>query len=372
MKILFVSHLANFQKFNNPYIRWLQKYGCEVHYASYNDEPMECADSFFKIDFRRNPIDIHNIAALFQLIDLFVREKYDIIHCHSPVGALLTRMASVFVPKTKIIYTAHGFHFYKGAPLKNTLIYKTAERLMAVRTDILITINNEDYEAAKTFRLRRGGKVYHLNGVGVDIAAVRNTSRRDDNFRIQLGVKPDDFVVVTVAELIKRKNYETSLEAFAKANLPNSHYIICGRGPELDSLTALCKKLNISDKVSFLGYRHDIYRILGVSDVFLFTSHQEGLPISVVEAMAAGLPCIASDIRGNNELITSENGFLCQDNDVQKISDSLSVVYADDHLRHSMGEASKKLSEQYDIHTAVDRMGDIYKEVFDNIQQLQQ
>lgn len=367
MKVLFVSHLANFQKFNNPYIRWLQENGCEVHYASYDDEPMEAADKFFKIDFRRNPLNIHNIAALFQLIRLFVREKYDFIHCHSPVGALLTRMASVFVPRTKIIYTAHGFHFYKGAPSKNTLVYKTAERIMAHRTDVLVTINKEDYAAAQSFRLRKGGRLYLLDGVGVDTAAVENESGQRENVRKELGISDGEFVVITVAELIKRKNYETALKAFAKADIPNSRYVICGSGTDLSELKRLCEEIRISDRVMFIGYRRDIYRLLGAADVFLFTSHQEGLPISVIEAMAGGLPCIVSDIRGNNQLISSENGIICRDNDVTGFAGALSLLYADESLRKKMGEAGKRISKQYDIHIAVERMGRIYEEVFDDI-----
>ncbi len=365
MKALFVSHVANFQKFNNPYIKWLQERGCEVHYASLDDEPMECADKFHKVDFRRDPYDLRNIKAFFQLVRLFVKERYDFIHCHTPIGGILTRMASVFVPKTKILYTAHGFHFYKGAPLKNFLIYRTAEMLMAHRTDALITINKEDHEAAKAFKLRKGGRLYYLNGVGVDTEAVRKAAENTDDLRTELGLPEDTFVVLTVAELIKRKNYETALKAFAKADIPNSHYLICGRGPELSSLTELCSKLGIADKVSFLGYRRDIYRILGIADVFLFTSHQEGLPISVIEAMAAGLPCIASDIRGNDQLITSENGIMCRDNDVEGFADAVRTLYSDPSLRKSMGCKSSELSKCYDIKITVNEMGEIYKAVAD-------
>lgn len=370
MKILFVSHLANFQKFNNPYIGWLRDRGCRVDYASYDDEPVETADNFYRIDFRRNPVSVHNVIALIQLIKLMRREKYDVVHCHTPVGALLTRIASVFVPRTKIIYTAHGFHFYKGAPLKNILIYKTAERLLARRTDILVTINNEDYAAAQSFRLRRGGRLYLLDGVGVDTVAVENEAQHRSSVRKELKISADGFVVITVAELIKRKNYETALKAFALSGIPNAGYIICGGGPELPELKKLCAELGISERVMFLGYRRDIYRLLGAADVFLFTSHQEGLPISVIEAMAAGLPCVVSDIRGNNQLVSSENGIMCGDNDVQGFAGGISLLYKDKSLRQKMGEAGKRISERYDVSIAVERMGSIYERLFDDIVRL--
>lgn len=365
MKVLFVSHVANFQKFNNPYIKWFQDRGCEVHYASLDDEPIEIADKFYKIDFHRNPFHPCNVKAFFQLVSLFKKEKYDLIHCHTPIGGILTRMASVFVPETKIIYTVHGFHFYKGAPMKNFLIYKTAERLMAYHTDALITINKEDYEAAKAFKLRKGGRLYYLNGVGVDTKAVREAAADTAGLRKELGLSEDQFVVLTVAELIKRKNYDAALEAFAKADIPDSHYLICGKGPEMDRLKEKCKDFGIENKVSFLGYRRDIYRILGISDIFLFTSHQEGLPISVIEAMAGGLPCVVSDIRGNNQLITSENGFIFKDNDVEDFADALRQLYNDNELRMDMGMKSMHIASQYDIEMSVKSMGEIYKSVAD-------
>lgn len=365
MKVLFVSHVANFQKFNNPYIRWLQQRGVQVYYASSDDEPMEAADHFQKVDFHRAPFDPRNIKAFFQLVRLFKAEQFDLIHCHTPIGGFLTRLASVFVPKTKIMYTVHGFHFYKGAPLKNILIYKTAERLMAHRTDALITINREDYEAAQDFRLKRGGRLYYLNGVGVDTAAVRSACADTAMLRSELGIKENEFVVLTVAELIPRKNYDTALEAFAKADIPDSRYLICGRGGEEERLKEKCRALGIDKKVIFLGYRRDIYRIIGISDVFLFTSHQEGLPIAVIEAMAGGLPCIVSDIRGNDQLVNEKNGFILHKNDADGFSRILKELYASPEKRRAMGEWSEKMAEEYDLSYALEDMGRIYSEYID-------
>lgn len=361
MKVLFVSHVANFQKFNKPFIKWFKDNNCIVHYASYDDEPIECADRFFKIDFRRDPLDPHNIIALFQLIKLFSREKYDIIHCHTPVGAMLTRIAAVFSHKSKVIYTAHGFHFYKGAPLKNILVYKTAERILAHNTDALVTINTEDYNAAKKFKLRKNGRVYYINGVGTDVEKIRRACSTDNDYRKEIDVSDNSFVIVTVAELIKRKNLETAIKAFAQADIPGSVYLICGKGTEQDALKKLCEELGVTDRVRFLGYRTDIYNILGVSDLFLFTSHQEGLPIAVIEAMAAGLPCVVSDIRGNNELIGSENGILCSDNDVTAFAGGIKKLYENSDLRFEMGNRSREISEKYDVSIAVKNMAEIYK-----------
>lgn len=363
MKVLFVSHVANFQKFNNPYIKWLQSKNCEVHYASQDDEAMEAADCFHKIEFCRNPFDLSNIKALFQLIKLLKRERYDLIHCHTPVGGILSRAAAIFTPKTKVIYTAHGFHFFKGAPLKYNLLFKTAERIMAHHTDALVTINKEDYEAAKKFRLRKGGKVYYLNGVGVDTKAVRKVAEESGGLREKLGLSEDSFVVLTVAELIVRKNYETALEAFAKADIPGSRYLICGDGTEKENLKEKCKTLGILDKVIFLGYRRDIYNIIAISDAFLFTSHQEGLPIALIEAMAGGLPCVVSDIRGNNELIVADNGFILKDNDIDGFAEALRTLFNNSSMRADMGRKCQAAAEQYDIEITVEKMGEIYKSI---------
>ncbi|MCM1333964.1 MAG: glycosyltransferase family 4 protein [Bacteroides sp.] len=362
MKILFVSHIANFQKFNRPYMRWFREQGWEVHYASFDDEPVTDVDFFHKIDFRRNPFHPQNLKAFFQMVRLYKKYRFEIVHCHSPIGGIVARAAAVFFPKIKILYTVHGFHFFKGAPRKNFLLYRTIEKLFARRTDALVTINEEDFESAKKFRLRRGGTIYHIPGVGVDTDLFFNATPIPKK---ELGIPENAFVVVTVAELIKRKNYRTSLRAFAKADLPNSYYLICGSvlldgNAEISAIEELIDALGIRDRVIFAGYRRDVARLLKASDIFLLASYQEGLCISIVEAMASGLPVVASRIRGNTELI-AENGYLCEVSDVDAYAHALKKLYEDPDLREKTRENSVKSSKRYDTRETVRQMGEIYR-----------
>ncbi len=362
MKILFVSHVANFQKFNKPYMLWFKEQGWTVDYASSNDEPIENADNFYSIDFRRNPLNPKNFKALRQMIRLLKSNQYDIIHCHTPVGAMVTRLAALFSPESKVIYTAHGFHFFKGAPLLNNLVYKTVERFLARFTDVLVTINNEDYNAAQKFHLKKGGRVCYLKGVGVDTSRYANAAPDKDKICAGLGINPSSFIVLTVGEFIKRKNYQTSIPAFAKADIPNSVYLICGKGRDEEQLKQLCKDYGVEDRVIFMGYRKDIEEIVKISDIFMLVSWQEGLPLAVVEAMAGGLPIIGSDIRGTNELVTN-NGFLHKPDDVNSFAEALKKLYSDNSLKEEMGRNSAANSLEYDIHNSVVAMAEIYSEV---------
>lgn len=364
MKILFVSHVANFQKFNKPYMLWFKEQGWTVDYAATDDEVILNADNSYTIDFRRNPLNPKNIKALSQMIKLLKKNRYDIIHCHTPVGGVIARVAALFSPKTKVIYTAHGFHFFKGAPLLNNIVYKTIERLLAGITDVLVTINAEDYNAAKKFRLRKNGKVYYLKGVGVDTERYANSKPDKEKICKELNIKPTDFIVLTVGELIKRKNYRSSIAAFAEADIPDSKYLICGKGRDEAELKELCKEYGIEDKVIFMGYCRNIEEIVKIADVFMLISWQEGLPLAILEAMAGGLPIIGSDIRGTNELVTN-NGFIYKPDDIKSFSDALKKLYLNSSLRTEMGKNSTLNSLEYDIHNSVKTMAEIYSEVIE-------
>lgn len=367
MKILFVSHVANFQKFNKPYMLWFKDQGWTVDYASANDEVIENADNFYNIDFRRNPLNPKNIKALQQMIKLLKNNKYDIVHCHTPVGGMITRIAALFSKKTKVIYTAHGFHFFKGAPLLNNLVYKTAERFLAHFTDVLITINKEDYCAAQKFHLRKGGKNCYLKGVGVDTSRYANATPDKEKICSELGISSSCFIVLTVGEFIKRKNYHTSISAFAKADIPDSVYLICGKGRDEALIKQLCRDYGIENKVIFMGYCKNIEEIVKISDVFMLLSWQEGLPLAVLEAMSGGLPIIGSDIRGTNELVTN-NGFVYKPDDVDSFADAIKTLYNNNSLRIEMGRNSMAAALEYDIHNSVNTMAEIYSEVIEGCQ----
>lgn len=313
-KILFTSHTANFQKFNRPFMHMMSKKGWEVHYASMGEEEILDCDKSFVVPFTRSPFRLSNITAYRQLKKIINQENYDIIHTHTPMGSVVTRLAAKKARRngTKIIYTAHGFHFFKGAPLLNWLIYYPVERLMARHTDTLITINKEDYHRAKKqFKTN----VIYMPGVGVDPKRFKPklTTKQKLELRKSLGLKKDDFVMIYPAELNKNKNQTLLLHVLHEINKEDKsvHLLLAGEDNLNGYHKKLADKLGVAKNVHFLGYRSDIPQLLQMSDLSVSASHREGLPVHLIEAMFAGLPIVTTKCRGATELMEDGvNGFV--------------------------------------------------------------
>lgn len=360
-RVLNVATVAsNLNQFDRENLKILKDMGCDIHIACNfnrgNSWSQEALDSFrdflneieavaFDIDFSRNVFDFSSFRNSYKRLLNLVREnEYDFIHCHTPVASAVCRMVA---RKTgvKVMYTAHGFHFFKGAPLKYNVIFKSVEKKLAKYTDMLITINDEDHRAAEKFKLRPGGSVKYIPGVGVNVKAIKNCVVDISEKRRELDIPPDATVVITVAEMIVRKNYKSAIKAFSVLN-SNCHYVICGTGPLEDELRGLCEELKIADRVHFLGFRSDVHQLLKMADIFLFTSNQEGLPVALMEAMAAGLPIVASQIRGNYDLVDPEGGFLSDRENVDEFGKHLKLLAENKELRSSMGEYNQiKINE---------------------------
>lgn len=294
-----------------------------------------------------------------------IRENnVEVIHCNTPVGGMVGRFCGKKNKVKKIIYTAHGFHFYKGAPLFNRTVLKWAEMLMARWTDAIITMNQEDYAAAKKFKLRKGGKVYFVNGVGITLKDFEGLSHLRQQKREEMGVKDEDIVLISMGDLVPRKNYGAAIRAIAKANDPRLQYMICGRGPELENLQNLAKELGVENQIHFLGFRTDVKELLTGADIFLFTTRQEGLPRSMMEAMASGLPCVASAIRGNVDLIENGiNGFTCLTDDVDGYAAAIAKIAGDPALRETMRTNNLEKIKNYDITVVEKQIRAIYADV---------
>ena len=317
------------------------------------------------IDFDRNPVKISNIKAYRQIVGLIKKERFDVIHCNTPIGGVAGRLAGRRCKVGRVIYQAHGFHFYQGAPLWNWLFYYSAERLLAHYTDSLLTINREDYIRARDFHLRNGGKVYCVPGVGINTADYLPHDFDRQAKRAALGLDFSDIVIISAGDLIKRKNYKTAIEAISKAANPHIKYLICGRGPLEQELKEQVEQLELSAQVFFMGFRSDVKELLWASDVFLFTTYQEGLPRSLSEAMASGLPCIVSDVRGNNDLISNgENGYLCNPDDADAFSRAILKLSDDVQLRRQMGLLNLDRIKEYDFEKAQEAMLEVYKQEF--------
>lgn len=305
-----------------------------------------------------------NRQAIKNLSTILKNNRIDVIHCNTPVGGMVGRWCGKRHHIKHVIYTAHGFHFFKGAPLINNTLYKWAEMIMAHWTDAIITMNQEDYEAALKFRLKRGGKVYKVHGVGISLSEYSDIDVDKNKKRFELGLSDKDFLCVSAGDLVVRKNYKIAIEAIAKMNNPYIHYLICGDGTEKDNLVKLSDSLGISNQIHFLGFRNDIKELFKISDCFLFTTLQEGLPRSLMEAMAIGLPVVASKIRGNVDLvIDGEGGFLIEPNDSDGYSNAINKLVESPSLRSKMAQKNLENIKEYDVKVVEQEIRKIYAEV---------
>ena len=349
-----------------PHIEDLKGMGADVECVcartgKWFDEIEEKGIVCHEIAFKRNPLKFANLKAYRKLKKLQKEKNYDIIYCQQPVGGLMGRLLGKKFKK-KVIYTAHGFFFYNGCSLKKRLLYKTAEKWLAKYTDVLITINQEDFEAAQKFSAK---KVYKISGIGLQLDKFKELDFDKEKFKASLGIKKDEKVVLSIAEMIKRKNYETMIKVISNLRYEKIKYIICGCGVEEKNLKDLTKKLGLEDKIIFLGYRKDIPKILEISDVFLHCSHQEGLTMSIMEAMKSGLPVVTSDARGNRDLIEDgKGGFVCPTTDVKIITEKLKKLLDNGVLRAEFGTYNKLAVKKYSYENVKKELEKIYNDNF--------
>lgn len=370
-KVLFVATVVktHIMEFHIPYLKMFKEMGWETAVAARNDyeNPADCVipycDTYYNIPFERNPLKPGNLKAYTELKTVIDKGSYDIIHCHTPVGAMLTRLAAKQARKngTKVFYTAHGFHFYKGAPAINWFLYYPVEKWLSRYTDVLITINKEDYERAKTFK---AGRVCYVPGVGIDLKKFNAGYVDKEQKRNEIGVDPDDFVLLSVGELIPRKNHEVVIRAMSVlkqgGSLDHIEYVICGRGAYEADLKKLAEGLDVADHIHFLGYRNDISEICNCADLFVFMSHQEGLPVALMEAMACGLPAVCSNIRGNTDLIDDGVTGLISDNTPEELAEAISKMRNDAVLRDRLASAALQRLKQFDLKNVEQVMRTIY------------
>jgi glycosyltransferase involved in cell wall biosynthesis len=304
---------------------------------------------------------ISDIYKAYSLMKKLCQEKnYDLVHCHSPIGGVVARLACRKARKrgTKVVYTAHGFHFYKGAPLKNWLLFYPVERFVSRFTDLLITINQEDYNRAQGFHAK---KVVYLPGIGVDTKKFMNVSSLRSQKRQELGIDDQVTVILSVGELIHRKNFETAVKALSLIKDEPFVYLVCGEGPLAEMLKTMTIELGMRDKVSFLGFRRDIPQMCGAADLFFFPSYQEGLPVAVMEAMSSALPVVASSIRGNTDLIAdNEGGYLFKAEDQDGYAKALKTLIKDQALRKSMGMHNRDVMKQFEKSAVNEKMKNYY------------
>ena len=376
-KALMLSSVASMiDQFNMENIKILKNLGYEVHVLanfSFGNTTSDERTKEFKEELENMGIKVYNvpiprkITAIKEMISSYKKIKkvcsennYDILHCHSPIGGVLARFAFKDFRKKggKLIYTAHGFHFFKGAPIKNWIIFYPIEKFCSRYTDCLITINKEDYKRAKNFKAK---EVKYVPGIGIDTKKIKDI-KKNRKILNEFNIK-DEVVLVSVGELSNRKNHKAILKALEKVK-GNFKYIICGQGAKKEELIKLSKELNLQEKVEFLGYRQDVKEILKTSDIFCFPSKQEGLPVALMEAMASGLPVICSDIRGNKDLIENKKGgYLLKSYDIDEYSIKIQELIENKFLREEMGNFNLEKIKDFDRKKVNTIMEEIYNEL---------
>ncbi len=367
-KILFIatveSHILNF---HIPFIRYFQNKGYEVHIATKlgnrQGELKNLNVICHNIDFSRSPYSLRNVKALNQLIKVMRENQFSLVHVHTPVGAFLGRLAARITNTKPVLYTAHGFHFYKRAPLKNWLIYYSMEKIAAHWTDGLITMNEEDFNIAKKFKLRRKEAVFYVHGVGLDIDKYCiNDEEKRKKLREELGFSEDDILILTVAEINTNKNHKQIINAIKiLKNYSNIYYLLVGIGEKERELKNYVLVSNLVSRIRFLGYREDIPKILNAVDIFALTSLREGLPRAIMEAMAAGKPIIATNMRGNRDLVVDGvNGYLVPVNDIEATAKAITKLAKNKMLMTKMGEEGRKIIQDYAIEKVLSEMDEIY------------
>ena len=319
--------------------------GCKVH----------------DIPFSRSPLNKNNLKAYKMLKQLVESEHYDIMHTHTPNASMIARLACRKVRKqgTRVFYTAHGFHFFKGAPLKNWLMYYPVEKFCARYTDVLITINKEDYELAQ--KKIHAKKVCYVPGVGIDLEKIRSVQADRNEIRKSMGVPEDCVLLLSIGELNVNKNHQVVVKALAKLENKNVHYAIAGVGDQKENLLNLAKELGVDNQFHLLGYRTDVLAIAKSADIFCFPSHREGLGLAALEAMACGLPLVTSNVHGINDYSQNDvTGCKCSPNNLDEWVKSLNALLNNSSKRKEYGCNNMKIVNRYSDEIVVKEMEKIY------------
>ncbi len=365
MKILYVTTISNtVNAFLIPHIKMLVDKGHQVDVAFNIDQEVkkeiyEMGCKIHQLPLKRSPLKVDNYRAYKMLKNIIITEGYEIVHTHTPIASAIVRFACRNLKNVRVLYTAHGFHFFKGAPILNWLVYYPVEKFLARYTDIIITINKEDYKRAMC--KLKSKRVEYIPGVGIDLEKFK-TVEVDSNFkRNELGLPKDAFVVLSVGELNRNKNHEIIIKAIAEIDKADIHYVICGQGELEEYLKNLSIDLGIENQVHLLGFRKDIAEICKVCDLFAFPSYREGLGLAALEAMACGLPLITSDIHGIIDYSTNgKTGYLCSPKNKDSFKEAILKIKNDSKQGEKFGAYNKNFVKIFDISNVLKMLEIIY------------
>ena len=368
MKILFIASVYyHLTTFHIPYIKYFQSKGFEVWAAAEEGKDKRFLENLqvkcVNIPFSRSPLNTSNIEALKCLKKLFKEKNFDLIHVHTPVAALLARVAFRKIKHGKIIYTAHGFHFFNGAPKQNWIIYYTAEKMVAKWTDHLITINEEDFKNAH--KILPAEKISYVHGVGVEFTSEFLTEVEKMTLKQSLGLSKDSIVISYIAELNYNKNHQFLLRNWRelKQKNPQLELLVIGYGENEKELRNYVNREQLSG-IHFLGFRRDVPKLLQITDIVSLLSHREGLPKSIMEAMVTSIPCVVTNTRGLKDLVKSnENGFVVNHEDDTMLVKAFTVLTQNEQIRKQMGQTAKKLVKPYLLERVLKEYVEIYEQL---------
>ena len=361
------SHIAQFHR---PLAEVLHEHGYELHVAARNNLgeknglSLDFADKVFDVPFSRSPKSPDNVKAYFQLKKILAADTYDVVHCNTPMGGIVTRLAAVKARKqgTRVFYTAHGFHFYKGASKKNWLAFYPVEKIMAGFCDTLITITKEDRRlAGQKFHTN----VEHIHGVGVYTERYHAVSDAEKlQMRSKEGLKDSDFVILCTGELNQNKNQKALIKAAAelKESIPGLKLLLAGNGPLEQELRMQIRELGVEDEVRLLGYRTDLEKVTPAADLVVSCSYREGLPLNILEAMLCCKPVVASVNRGHRELVrTGYNGYLVPPDSPAKYAEAIKKIYNSRKLAEQLGENGFRMAQPYTAASVKKELSRIYQ-----------
>ncbi|MBQ7352546.1 MAG: glycosyltransferase family 4 protein [Clostridia bacterium] len=382
-KVLIVASVVSFiEWFNKENVDFLKKdLGCDVHIAC-NFDYVEDTDSertihyieklradgivIHNIHFNRSPLSIKNISAYKQLKKIINENNFDLIHCHTPAASMMTRLAAKKARKkgSVVMYTCHGFHFHNASPKKNWLIYYPIEKHLSRHCDYIVTINKEDFNRTQKFHTKN---TRYIPSVGVDINRIKNVQIDKQAYKESIGLPRDAIMLLSIGEMIDRKNHEVIIKALGKLQRKDIYYVICGKGPLKEYLENLAKKYEIFENVIFLGFRKDIPELCNSADISAFPSKIEGLGLAGIEAMAAGVPLVSSNVHGILDyVIDGKTGYALSPKDVKGFAFAIEKLASNKELRESMKEACLKAVEPFELSNALKVMQDIYLEILQN------
>jgi glycosyltransferase involved in cell wall biosynthesis len=363
-----------------PQLDYLRSLGLTVEAACSPDPAVESLRSrgyvIHEVPIGRKIAPGPNSKSVLELGRLMRARKYDLVHTHAPVASVLGRVAAKLAGVERIVYTAHGFYFHEHMPRQTYALYHGVEKSVAQITDRILVQSQEDYDTAVTTGLGSAEKIRYL-GNGIDLMRFDPAASRDDDrtrLRRELGIPEAHSPLIGITgRITEEKGFGELVEALAllRSDFPEAHLLVIGgqlsteRDRFQDSLVDFIADHGLESQVTFTGFRSDVQALLGLLDLFVLPSYREGLPRSVLEAMAMELPVVATNIRGCREAVAHEvTGLLVPTKNPRALAEAAGRILADQDLARQFGRAGRdRVETTFDERFVFARLEKCYREL---------